>query len=343
MTSAVAAPRSARSAVVSRPPLRPVLTWAWIGLAVVALQAYVYVSWFASGDAAHIGTGADPVPRHVSFAVVAFEVFSTTAAAVAIVLVARRVRRERRLTTDAMLMIAWVLTWWHDPIINWLRPTIMYNAYGVNLGSWTERVPGWFSANAHTMTEPVLIIGTVYVWMGLLCAVLADAVMRRVRARRAGTSMLAAFLVAWAAVAVFEATMEIVASRLQLSAYPSSIHALTLWAGTTHQLPVYGLLLWSLVLTAVGALRHTRDDQGRTAVERGSERLPIGARWVVVARLLAVVGFVNVVGLGYDAVMIVTSTHAGPVATYPSYLRTQQCGPGTSIACPGPGVPLVGR
>ena len=343
MTATVAAPRAANAAGVARPPLRPVLTWAWIGLTVVVLQVYIYVTWFTSGDAAHIGSGVDPVPRHVRVAVIAFEAVSTTAAVVAIVLVARRARRERRLTVDAMLMIAWVLTWWHDPIINWLRPTIMYNAYGVNLGSWTERVPGWFSANAHTMTEPVLIIGTVYVWMGLLCAVLADAVMTRVRTRRAETSAFAAFLVAWAAVAAFEATMEIVASRLQLSAYPSSIHALTLWAGTTHQLPVYGLLLWSLVLTSVGALRHTRDDHGRTAVERGSDRLPVGARWIVVARLLAVVGFVNVVGLGYDVVMIATSTRAGPVATYPTYLRTQQCGPGTPIACPGPGVPLVGR
>jgi hypothetical protein len=195
------------------------------------------------------------------------------------------------------------------------------------------------------MPEPLLIIGTVYVWMGLLCAVLADRVMSRVRLTRRGRPPVRAFLVAWLAVAVFEVAMEIIAVRTGLTGYPSSIRRLTLWAGTTHQLPVYEMAMWSLVLTAVGALRHSARgrDHGWTAVESGADRLALTTRRRTVIRLVAVVGFVNAAGLSYDVAMIATSTHAGPVSTYPSYLRTDQCGPGTAIQCPGPRVPLIGR
>jgi Spirocyclase AveC-like len=284
------------------------------------------------------------VPTHVHVAVVTFEVVSTIAALVAVSVVARGVWRARRLTLDAMLMLAWTATWWHDPLINWLRPTVFYNSASINAGSWTEHVPGWFSPNAQSMPEPLLIIGTVYVWMGVLCAVGVDRVMTKVERVSRRPSPIRAFLAAWLAVAAFEVTMEIIAVRTGLTGYPSSIRALTLWAGTTHQLPIYEMAMWSLVLTAVGALRHSaRGRDGRTVVESGADRLGLSARRSTLIRLVAVIGFVNLAGLTYDVAMIATSTHAGPVGVYPSYLRTDQCGPGTAIRCPGPHVPLIGK
>lgn len=311
--------------------VRAAVGWAAAGVAVLAVSVWSYASWVAAGQAHRVGTGADAVPAHVKAAVVTFEVVSTLAAVAAIAHVGRRCARDRRLTLDAMILIAWFSAWWHDPLLNWLRPTVFYNAYALNLGSWTEQVPGWFSPHAHTLPEPVLVIGTVYVWMGLLCAVTADRIMSGQRRRRP----VVRFGLAFAGVLAFEVVMEVIATRLHLVGYPSSIHSLTLWAGHTYQLPVYEMVAWSLVLTSVGALRHGRDAHGRTVVERGGQ----GA----VVRLLAVIGFVNVVALSYDVVLVATSVHAGQVATYPTWLRTGQCGPGTTVPCPGPGVPLVSR
>lgn len=321
--------------------LRPVVGWAIVGAAVVLLAAYCFISWIGSGQAHPVGTGTDRVPTYVRVAVTAFEVLSCASAVVAVTYVVRKSLSERKLCLDAMILLGWTVAWWHDPLINWLRPTVFYNAYALNFGSWTERVPGWFSPNAHTMPEPVLIIGTVYVWMGLLCAVAVGAIMSAVRERRPRWGPVALFLSAWAGIFVFEFCMELVAVRLQLVAYPSSIHSLTLWAGHTYQMPIYEQLLWSLVLTAPGVLRFYRGGDGRTAVERGADRLPFGGRRNSAVRLLAIVAFVNVVALGYDVAMIGSSLYPGRTSTYPTYLRTHQCGPGTTTACPGPRVPLV--
>jgi hypothetical protein len=122
--------------------IRPVRAWALVGAAVVAVATYVWVAWLVSGDARTVGTGADRVPAATQAWVVVFEVVSPLVALGAIVYVVTRSVRERQLCLDAMIVIAWSVAWWHDPLINWVRPAVFYNAAFVNLGSWTEQVPG---------------------------------------------------------------------------------------------------------------------------------------------------------------------------------------------------------
>jgi hypothetical protein len=269
--------------------------------------------------------------------------FQTVACIAAVGFVAYAVvqcRRERRLTLDAMILIAWLLTYWHDPLINYLRPTILYNAYLVNLGSWVGWIPGWVSPGTDGGVEPLLLIGTAYIWMGLGFGMLATAIMRRIHGRWSDLGATALFLATLLVVFPIELGLEAATLRMGLDAYPSAIHSLTIWAGQTYQLPVYGALGWSAVLTGLGALRYWRDGLGRTVVERGAERLTVSKRRLTVVRLLAVVAFAQVICLGYDAMMIGASLHPGKTADYPSYLRTTQCGPGTAYPCPGPGVPI---
>jgi len=318
---------------------RPAAVWAACGVACTALAAYAYTAWFVSGDARHVGTGTDALTTGTKVSIVIFEAVSVTLAVVAIVYVVRRCRRERRLCLDAMIVIAWAVTWWHDPLINWLRPAVFYNAGLANLGSWSEQVPGWLSANGRFHPEPILLIGTIYVWLGLFLGMLATSVMRRTRRQRPAFGALRIFLAAWAVIFCVDLVLEIVAIRTELVAYPSSIASLTLWAGRTYQLPLYEMMLWSFVLTATGALRFRVDERGRSLPERGADRIGSG-RQATIWRLLAVIGFVQVVALGYDAVMVGTTLYAGPTDEYPTYLRTRQCGPGTHVACPGPDAPI---
>jgi hypothetical protein len=318
-----------------------VIGWAVFGFLCTVLAAWVYVRWFTSGDARAVGVGPDPLSSSTRFWVDVFQVISPLLAVLAVVHAVRSSRRQGRLSLDAMLVIGWSISWWHDPLINWLRPSVFYNAAFFNRGSWSAQIPGWISPNARFLPQPVLGIGAVYVWLGLAFGMLATGVMRWARRRWPTVGPLGIVVTAFIVVFVAEFLLELLVVRTQLVAYPSAIRGLTLWAGTTHQMPVYEQVLWSGVLTFTGALRFFVDPRGRSFVERGADRLQIGARLRTTLRLFAVIGAVHAAAFSYDIAVNAAGLYAGSVAQYPSYLRTQQCGPGTDILCPGPRAPIV--
>lgn len=321
---------------------RPVLIWAFLGALCLALMLYLFVSWIAFGEAQSVPTGADPVSGTTQVWAAVFQIGGPIAAAIVLIHVVHRCVRERRLCLDAMIVIGTTTAWWLDPLINWLRPFVFYNATMVNFGSWSERIPGWISPNARFLPEPLLMIGLAYVWMTLGFGMLATRAMRAARARWPQLGVAATFGAGWSAVFVLELPLETLAVRTGLVAYPASIPELTLRAGHTYQVPLYGPALWSAVLTGIGALRFHLDERGFTLVERGIERVTVGARATTLLRTLAVVGFIHVSAvLAYDLPINLAGLYAGPVDPYPTHLRTQQCGPGTPVGCPGPGVPIL--
>ena len=336
MTAAVDA-----EALIPLRRIRPVIGWAIAGVGFALFGTALLVSWFASGDAHTVGTGADRVPSSTEALVVVFEVAAVIGAIWAVAHAIRTTRAKGRLSLDAMIVIGWALAWWHDPIISWLRPTVFYNAAFVNLGSWTEQIPGWISPNSRFLPEPILGIGAIYLSLALGFSMLGCAVMNAVRRRHHAIGPVGLVLSAYGVIFVGEFLTEVLAITTHLIGYPSSIPALTICAGTTHQIPVYEQALWSAVLTATAALRYFTRPDGRSAVERGADQTSLGTRGRSLLCLAAVVGFVNVTCVTYDATMVFSSLYAGRTQLYPTYLRTTQCGPGTSAACPGPGVPIV--
>jgi hypothetical protein len=177
--------------------------------------------------------------------------------------------------------------------------------------------------------------------MPLGFGMLAGLAMRRARRRLPRLGVAGTFCAGWLAVFVVELPLEILAVRTGLVGYPAAIPGLTLWAGETHQVPVYGPVLWSMVLTATGALRFFLDPDGHSVVERGVERVPVGPRWRTVLCTFAVIGFVHVVAIvGYDLPINAAGLYAGPTEPYPSYLRTRVCGLNAPVECPGPEVPI---
>jgi hypothetical protein len=363
--------------VLGRRRVRPVVVWAVAGGVCTVFALYVYVSWIGSGQAVTVPAGPDPVPGYTEIWAWIFQLAGPLLAFALLVHVVRGCVRRRALCLDAMIVIGSVLAWWHDPLINWLRPAVLYNATLVNFGSWTERIPGWLSPGSRFLPEPplterlrtlliwvlapgnshgrrpryrggraptgekvrrlvkerpvdviaervlrqALMIGLAYVWMPLGLGMIATWAMCRARARSPRLGAVGTFCAGWLAVFLVEILLEIVAVRSGLVAYPAAIPGLTLWAGSTHQLPIYGPLLWSMVLTSVGALRFFRDRNDRGFLDRGVERLPRG--WVrPVARALAVAGFIHVVAIvGYDLPINLTGLYAGPTAAFPSYLN----------------------
>jgi hypothetical protein len=76
-----------------------------------------------------------------------------------------------------------------------------------------------------------------------------------------------------------------------------------------------------MTLTATAALRFFVDDRGRSFVERGAERVDGATRRTLALRLLAVIGFVHVAALAYDAAMNATVPFTDPTEAYPTYLQ----------------------
>jgi hypothetical protein len=329
-----AEPTAAQPAPVKT--LRPVLFWSSIGTICVVFAAYVYIAWIVSGNATPVDPGPDPIPYGTRLAITAFQIACPVLAVLAIGYVVWKSLRERQLCIEAAVVIGSAIAWWHDPLINWLQPALFYNARLVNFGNWTENIPGWLCPDGRLMAEPVLVIGMIYIWMPLAMGMIGRWAMGRARRRWPALGPVRTFCCGWLAVYSIEFPLEIFAVRHGVVAYPASIPDLTLWAGTIHQLPLYGPILWSLVLTSSGGLMFFRNKDGRVRVESGVETLRwAGPRVKPVLRVLALTGFLHVVAIGvYDVPINLTALYAGPTDTYPTYLRTQFCGPGTPRPCP---------
>jgi hypothetical protein len=316
--------------------VRAVLVWSGVGAACVVAASYVYFSWIVSGNAAPVSPGSDPIPAGTRLAMTAFQIACPILAVVAIAYVIRKSVREHQLCVEAAIVIGTAIAWWHDPLINWLQPVLFYNAGLVNFGNWTQNIPGWLSPDGRLMAEPVLMIGMIYVWMPLTMGSIARWAMSRARRRWPTLGPVRTFCCGWLAVYVIEFPLEIFAVRHGLLGYPASIPGLTLWAGQTVQIPLYGPVLWSLVLSSSGGLMFFRNKQGQIRVESGIETLRwAGSRTKSVLRVLAVTGFMHAMAIGvYDLPVNLAGLYAGPTHTYPTYLRTQFCGPGTPRPCP---------
>ena len=315
--------------------IRPVLFWSSVGAVCVLFAAYVYGSWIVSGNATPVDPGPDQIPAGTRVAMTVFQIACPLLALAAIVYVVRKSIRERALCVEAAVVIGSAIAWWHDPLINFFQPVLFYNAGLLNFGNWMENVPGSLSPGSRFMVEPVLMIGMIYIWMPLTMGSLARWAMGRVRRRWPTLGPVRTFLCGWLAVYVIEFPLEIFAVHHGLVAYPASIPGVTLWAGQTVQIPLYGPILWSLVLSSSGALMFFRNRRGQIRVEAGVETLQwAGPRVRALLRVLAVTGFLHVVAIGvYDVPVNFAGFYAGPTDTYPTYLRTQYCGPDTPRPC----------
>lgn len=319
---------------------RPVLWWAAIGVAFLAVAFYAFVGWFVSGDAFTTPTGPDPVPSATRIWAWLFQCCSLAGIVVVGIYCWRRSKREGELTFDALLVIGCVSMYWQDPGLNFLRPLFLYNSYLANLGAWTPHVPGWISPYSRNLPEPLLLIGGAYVWWPLVFAILYCAIARRAHRRWPNMNRLGVFLVGLAAMAVFDVVLEILFVRTELMAYQGTVRSLSLWGGRPYQFPLYESLFIGSVLAFFGTLRHDRDDQGRPHILRGIDRVHASARGRTCLSVLAFVGVTNVALLAYNVAFNWVGLYADQAPAYPSYLRNSMCGEGTNYPCPGKDVPV---
>ncbi|MCZ7526756.1 MAG: spirocyclase AveC family protein [Acidimicrobiia bacterium] len=321
----------------------PIVRWALVGAFFLAVEIFVITTWFTSGEATPTSTGADPVPGYIKGWAIALQIVCPLIFVAALVYVVRQCRRERRLTFDAVLLIAWCLVYWQDPMLNYLRPIFSYNSYLVNLGSWTSRTPGWMSPRGHLMPEPLVLGGTVYGWF-LFASMMTCAAMRWAKRRWPHLGSTGLVTVGFASMILFDFVLEVFFVRTHMYIYASVVKELTIFHGTWNQFPIYESFLWGGMMAATGVLRYFRDDRGRSVVERGVDQLEATTTKKNILRILAVSGCLNVMFIfTYNLPIQVFNLHADDPPELPTYLRNDLCGEGTPYRCPGPDTPIYLR
>jgi len=326
----------------------PVQAWALAGGVVLAVQVYVWAKWVTGPYFVRVPAGPSDPPMWMKTILVAWTGVIMLGLPVALYyVVIRPWRRERRITTDAMLMGAFGLGFFQDPLLNYLNTWCTYNTWMFNRGSWVMDVPGWVSWNkpGRMMAEPLLMNAPGYTWGVLLCTMLGCWVMRRAKSRwpSLGVAGLLGVLVVFTF--FFDIVMEgLFLMPMGLFTYPGAIRSLSLFPGTYHQYPIYEGLLWGGVQAGFCSLRYFTDDRGRTFVERGLERVQGGAVKRESMRFLAIFAAVSLFFFVFYTIPAQwLAMHADP---WPediqkrSYFTMGICGEGTGRLCPHPSLPI---
>jgi hypothetical protein len=313
--------------------------WAGLGAAVIAAQVAVLIAWVSSRWFHHVSSGSDPVPQYMKIAMVFWQVVLPISGLTIIYLfVVRPWRRERRLTTYGLLVVAFSTLWFQDPLSAYGGEWFTYNAWQVNMGSWVHEIPGWLSPGTpdHQIAYPLLVVPGAYITIFLLVTFLGSRLMAAVKGRRPQTGRLALVAICFVAMALFDVVFEgIVFMPLGAWEYPGGHWAI--FPATFHKYPLNEALTTGMLFTAFASIKYFVDDRGHTLAERGAETLRTtpGRSWTV--RALAVTALVSLAMLlTYNVPNFVVGLHGtdwNRDIQKRSYL-TYTCGPAARRPCP---------
>ena len=183
--------------------------------------------------------------------------------------------RERRITLDGMLLRVLRLFFFQDPLLNYFNTWCTYNTWLFNRGSWSSHIPGLGVARVPRASgRRTTAHQRDRLRHGAVLAIVGCWIMRRIKSRWPNISNLRLILVTYAVAFVADFVMEaLFLLPFGLYTYPGAIRAVSMFAGTYHQWPIYEGLMWGGVMTALSCLRFFTDDRGRTVVERGLDQV----------------------------------------------------------------------
>ena len=324
---------------------RPVVWWAVIGAGFLLFAAYLIAAWLIHGDIHRVPSGPTPLPEWMKIALSAQQ---WGLAAIALCLIYFKAIRPRmqtgRMSFDGLLILSFGLMWWSDPFYSYFQQGFSYNAYFVNLGSWISEAPGWMAPHGDRIPQPLIWLPGVYICAFFAMTLIATAIMRKSRELYPQISAPTVWLIAFVPMVVAGTAWEAAFMALGSHHYGSGIEGLTLNHGEYYQFPVYQGITASLLYTSWAALRFFRDDQGRSVVERGIDRVRAGAVVKGWLRFFAISGAVTTIFfVAYhlpNSIFSLEGSAWPPSIQERSYFSGSLCGPGTDIACPAPDVPV---
>lgn len=342
--TATSTARSASNASLMSQRTQPVVRWAWAGAVVLVFIVYVMATWFLTGRAVPTDPGPDVLPEASRIFIFYVQWVAMIMGAVAFwYFVIKPWRRDGAMSTTGMLYIGWLTLFFQDPMMNYTSATVLYNAYMVNLGTWTlGSTPGWTSPNGNNLPEPLLLIVVGYTIIGYSLAFPVLAFLNRCRERWPGLSKFRLAMIGVATLIVLDTLFEALLLRTGVYAYPGGIREITLFAGQTYQFPMSeGIFYGGGLIGTTMVLLLYRDDKGLTWVEQGIDKIKVSAlqrQWI---KFLALFGFCHIsMLLVFTIPMQWFATHSDAFPEgYPSYMINGLCAYGEHRdQCPGPGV-----
>lgn len=327
---------------------RPVLWWAGLGAASLALGIYMWSRWLLSGPE-RTPIGSSKVPTFMLVNARAQEIVGCIAFVYLFNrFVVRPWRRDGHMSWDGSFFLAACIIYWGDLAANYINYNTLYNSAFVNWGSWFNYLPGWAPPNGAQMVEAPLWSGTWYSFGIFGVAVLYCNIMRRIKARwpRIGTlGTIGIFVLMSMAI---DLLIEVPYVILGTYTYPGALKGWTLFYGHYYQFPLYEPVVMGAFWSGCASIRYFRNDKGQSFVESGLERVTVGSKGKAWLRTLSLTAALTIVlhGLYTVPFTLIQGLHSG---AWPedivsrSYFTNGLCGPGTHYACPGPEVPNVRR
>ncbi|HEY1970079.1 MAG TPA: spirocyclase AveC family protein [Pseudonocardia sp.] len=319
--------------------------WILHGAAWLALMIYVWTAWVVSGDFVTNTRGRGQEPGWYVTLIRGWEVFALVVSLVIFWWFVIRPRiKTGRLTFDGLFFLGCATMCFQEPWINWTSVQFLYSTTSINFGSWTSHIPGWSSPNSQLVPLSLWAL-SAYFWLVGIPGWAGSRFMGWLRGRNASISGLRLVVYAYLAFCVFDVLLESFITRTQLFNYGSTVPALTLWAGTDHQFPIYETISWAGTYTVLASLHFFRDDRGRSLPEQGLDRLRISSgKLRTFARFLAIMGACQAAILfTYNIPYAYWGMHAVMAKPFISqeWRTAGVCGPNTAYDCPAANVPLA--
>ena len=331
----------------ARKALRPVHWWAGFGGLMFAWVAYLMIAWVTGPNFERVPVGPSDPPTAMKVVLNAGQILLTIAAVIVVYRVlVRPWRRDRRLTTDGLLVSCFASIWWIDPVGNYFGHWIVYNSYLPNWGSWVAAVPGWnsYAAPGATTVEPFPFLPAMYISLFFLMTVVVSELMGWMRRRWPLWSSPRIVLTAFVVGFLLDIPVEAFAFMpLGFWEFPGAGHDLVIFPDSYHAFPLHLAALASALWTGFGALRFFRNDKGETVAERGLSEMSLSGGRKNLVRFLAMFGAANAVMLMY--VLPATIFIGSHASEWPndlqqrSYFLDGVCGGGTDRLCPRAGLP----
>jgi Spirocyclase AveC-like len=324
-----------------------VLWWAAFGAFWLTFMAVVLIRWVTGPYFERVPVGPTDPPMYMKIFLMTLQV-TMIPAMLALLwwFVVRPWRRERKVTVDGALTLAFCTLFFQDPLSNYFGPWITYNSWSVNRGSWVNSIPGWmsFGAPGATVVEPPLTIIGLYVVIMTIAVRIGVATLRWASARWPRLGKVGLASICWLVMFAFDVVFEGVIF-MPLGVWTYAGGHFNIFGDRYHAFPLHEAVLVGILLTAYSFLRFYLDDRGQTIVERGSERVKASPAGRGVLRALSIIGAVNMIFIVvYTTPHLFVGAHSrqwNDDIQKRSYFLDGICGGDTGRACPGPAVPLV--
>ena len=319
--------------------------WGLLGSFWLVFQMYVWNSWVTGPHFVAVDPGSDPISSAMTAFLFWAQIFCPLGCLICLWFwIVVPWRRERRLTSDIMIVLASTTVFFWDFSPSIVVDQVTYNSHMFNRGSWgLHSWPGWVGPGGHLVAEPLLFVPPAYIVLVLSQVIFICWILRKLKERRPDTAIGIFIAVIIFSLFFIDSIIEMTFLRTGIYAYPTTIPAITLFAGETYQFPLSeGFLFGGLGLGSIAILKFFKNDRGQTFVEKGIENLRVGEAPKKLLRLLAIYGWIHT---AFFALYMIPATlfaiNGDHYPKYPSYMENGLCQYGDQRnQCPGPGISI---